>query len=379
MIYFDHNATSPVHESARAGWNEATERYPGNPSSGHRSGRRAEAVLGAARDRVAAFLGCPPADLIWTSGATESANLAFHHLAKTLPADREVWVSAIEHPCVLAPARHYFGERMRRVPVGRGGAVDLEWLRTELSKRRPGVMAIMAANNETGVRQPWPAIRALCRDTGILFACDATQWLGKLPAAGLGECDFVFASAHKCGGPRGVGFCKAPSGVELQPQLLGGGQEGGRRAGTENLAGILAATAAVEAREWQIVADEAAARDEWRNAFERQLAAAVPGVVVVGSGQPRLWNTSHCVLPPLAGDARWADALDKAGFEVSSGAACASGHAAGSPVLVAMGYAADRAARAVRFSSGWETTEADWKALAAACQSVWETSGAAPK
>lgn len=372
MTYFDHNATSPVHESARKGWNEATERYPGNPSSSHRLGRRAEAVLAVARDRVAAFLGCDPEGLLWTSGATESANLVLHHLARTLPDDREVWVSAIEHPCVLAPARDFFGERLRLVPVGHEGVVAVAWLRAQLAVHRPGAIAIMAANNETGVLQPWQEVRTLCRDSGAVFVCDATQWLGRLPAAGLGECDYVFASAHKCGGPRGVGFCKVPSGETLHPQLRGGGQERGRRAGTENLAGILAATAAVETREWQIVADEAAARQTWRDAFERQLASAVPGTLVVGVGQPRLWNTSLCVLPPLAGETRWAEALDNAGFAVSSGAACASGPATGSQLLVALGYSADEASRAVRFSAGWETTEAEWQTLADACHRIWE-------
>jgi cysteine desulfurase len=234
----------------------------------------------------------------------------------------------------------------------------------------------MAANNETGVLQPWPEVRGLCREAGALFLCDATQWLGKLPSAGLGECDFVFASVHKCGGPRGIGFWTLPANTTVRPLLLGGGQEDGRRAGTENLPGILAATAALETREWQIVADEAATRRAWRDDFEKQLVATLPGTQVVGALGPRLWNTSCAILPPLPSGARWEVKLDELGFAVSSGADGARGQATPSPVLTAMGYADGDAARAVRFSAGWETTEADWQALSQTCQHIWRECGA---
>lgn len=375
MTCFDHNATSPVHESARKTWVEATERYVGNPSSSHRLGSRAEAVLGAARDRVASFLGADPANLVWMSGATEAANTAFQHLAATLPPDAEVWTTAIEHSCVLAPARLHFGERLRLIPVARAGVVDLDWLCREMQSVKPAAVAVMAANNETGVLQPWPAVRTLCREAGVLFVCDATQWLGKMPAAGLGECDLVLGSVHKCGGPPGVGFLTVPAGLVLRPLMIGGGQEGGRRAGTQNLPGILAAAAALKTREWQVVADDAVLRRGWRDGFERELIATIPGAAVVGADAPRLWNTSCVVLPRLASNTRWVIKLDKLGFAVSSGAACLSGHAAPSHVLTAMTYPPAEAERAVRFSAGWETTEAEWRSLLQACQQVWRDCG----
>ena len=151
MLYFDHNATSPVLPQARAAWLEATEKFIGNPSSPHRLGQRADAALQSAREQLASFLGCDAMDIVWTSGATESNNMVFHHVAGFAAADAEVWVSAIEHPCVLAAAEHYFPGSVRRVPVSRAGVADLDWLRGALKKQRPALVAVMAANNETGV------------------------------------------------------------------------------------------------------------------------------------------------------------------------------------------------------------------------------------
>ena len=205
MIYFDHNATTPMLPEARQAWLDATEKFIGNPSSPHRVGSRADAAITEARQRLAEFLGCDPLDIVWTSGATESNNTVLHHFARTLPLDSEVWVSAIEHPCVMASAKNYFPKRHRQIPVTRGGDVDLNWLTEEIAHARPGLVAIMAANNETGVLQPWREALAICRQWDVPFFCDAAQWIGKLPANGLGECDFVSGAAHKFGGPKGVG------------------------------------------------------------------------------------------------------------------------------------------------------------------------------
>ena len=368
MIYFDHNATTPLHPAAREAWLAANETLIGNPSSPHRVGARSDAALSAARQKLAAILGCDALDIVWTSGATESNNAVLTHAARTLASDAEIWVSAIEHPSVLAPARHHFGERLRLMPVTRAGVLDLDWLETELKKRRPGLVALMAANNETGVLQPWSEALALCRSRGVTFFCDAVQWIGKLPSRGLGACDFVSGSAHKLGGPKGVGLLKCPAKGRVEPLLLGGPQEEGRRAGTENVPGVLAMLAALEAREAAMTA--MAPLENRRSDFERTLLAALPGVEIVGATVPRLWNTVMALMPEADCQQRWVVKLDKAGVAVSTGSACASGKEAPSHVLGAMGYSPAEAARALRFSSGPETSASDWDGLLGALKRV---------
>ena len=359
MIYFDHNATSPLSAAAREAWVDASDRLVGNPSSPHRLGARADKALADAREQLAGFMGCGALDIVWTSGATESSNMVMYHYAETLAPDAEVWVSAIEHPCVLEAARSHFGECLKKLPVTLSGVLDLDALRERLAERRPGLIAVMAANNETGVLQPWREVREVCAEHDVPFFCDAAQWIGKLPSVGLGECDFVSGCAHKFGGPTGVGFLKCPAQGGVRSQMVGGPQEEGRRAGTENVAGVLSMIAALAEREAALVSDTIIEREAWRNAFAGNLADAT----ILGKGEGRLWNTVSALLP---GDcrARWVVKLDKAGFAVSTGSACASGKEAPSHVLTAMGLAADETDRVVRFSSGWETTADDWQALA---------------
>ena len=380
MTYFDHNATSPLHPAARQAWLEATEKFIGNPSSPHRVGARADAALTEAREKLARFLGCDALDIVWTSGATESNNAALHHFARTLDARAEAWVSAIEHPCVLDTARHLFGKRLRLIPATRDGVVELNWFSRELKRRRPGLVAVMAANNETGVLQPWRDVLALCREREVPFFCDAVQWVGKLPALGLGECDFVSGSAHKFGGPRGVGFLKCPAKGRVEPLLRGGPQEERRRAGTENVPGVLAMVAALEVREAALAAakmeDGGWRMESAKREFERRLLADLPGAETVGAGSPRLWNTVSALMPERDCQSRWVVKLDKAGFAVSTGSACASGKEEPSHVLTAMGCTAADAGRVLRFSSGWETLPKDWDALAAA---VLDVHRAAPR
>ena len=368
MIYYDHNATTPLHPAAREAWLAANDTLIGNPSSPHRVGARADAALSAARQKLAAILGCDALDIVWTSGATESNNAVLTHAARTLASDAEIWVSAIEHPCVLAPARHYFGERLRLMPVTRAGVLELDWLETELKKRRPGLVALMAANNETGALQPWPEALALCRSREVAFFCDAVQWIGKLPSRGLGACDFVSGSAHKFGGPKGVGFLKCPTHGRVEPLLLGGPQEEGRRAGTENVPGVLAMLAALDVHELAMTA--MVPLENRRSDFERTLLAALPGVEIVGATVPRLWNTVMALMPEADCQQRWVVKLDKAGIAVSTGSACASGKEAPSHVLSAMGYSPAEAARALRFSSGWESTGQEWGSLLGALEKV---------
>ena len=361
MLYFDHNATHPLSRTAREAWLEASDRYIGNPSSPHRLGSRADAALLQAREKLAGWLGCEPLDIIWTSGATEANNAAVQSAASN--GVGEIWISAIEHPCALAAADRYFGKARRSIPVTRDGVVELEWLAKALKHSVPGLVGAMAANNETGVLQPWREVLALCREHGVPFFCDAAQWIGKMPASGLGACDFVSGCAHKFGGPQGVGFLKVPA--KFRSLIVGGPQEEGRRAGTENVAGVLAMIAALEERENALNAETSVAeRTAWRTEFERELLAALPGASIVGAGAPRLWNTTAAIMPELADcRQRWVVKLDKLGFAVSTGSACASGKEETSHVLAAMEVSAGAASRALRFSSGWDSSREDWLRL----------------
>ena len=369
MVYFDHNATSPMSAGARQAWISATERFAANPSSPHRLGSRAEVALSSARQEVARRLGCSEFDLIWTSGATESNNAIFFGAGRR--SEREAWVSAIEHPSVIAAAQRWFSGRVRFLKVDGEGRLDLEALSNELKGARPAIVSVMAANNETGVLQPWKEALALCRQHDVAFMCDAAQWIGKEPAAGLGECDFVTGCGHKFGGGLGVGILKAPAGFEAF--IVGGPQEEGRRAGTENLPAAMAFATALDEREQAIAGGGIEERERWRDRFEGELKKSLPGVEILGEDAPRLWNTVAALMPASADcRRRWVVQLDKFGFAVSTGSACASGKEKPSHVLTAMGCEAAKADRMLRFSSGWDTTEADWMELLDGIRAAWE-------
>ena len=363
MFYFDYNATAPVMREAREAWLQVTEKLGGNPSSMHQIGTQASIVLAEAREKLAGYLGCNPLDLIWTSGATEANNMVMHHFAKKLPPTKKIFVSAIEHPCVDDSSKYYFGKRVKTIPVTHDGVIDMDWLTQELAEEQPGLVAVMAANNETGIIQPWQEILAMCQAYEVPFFTDAVQFIGKMPCKGLGDCDYVTGAAHKFGGPRGVGFLKIPHRSQITPLLLGGKQEGGRRAGTENVAIIAAMMAALEVREKQIGQSQHLLRKVWRDNFEGQFLRALPGATILGHHQPRLWNTVSALMPEGDRKSQWVIRLDKAGFAVSTGSACTVGKEEPSHVLAAMGFKSAQAHRAVRMSAGWETTEADWDAL----------------
>lgn len=348
MTYFDHNATHPVSATGKKAWLDAVEKHGANPSSPHRPGQRADAALDAARDSLARRLGCSADEIVFTSGATESSNAVFHHI------DGEAWVSAIEHPCVIEAAAQWLPGRYRVLPVTQDGVIDCEFLAAELRKNRPALVAVMAANNETGICQPWPKVQALCAEHGVPFFCDAVQWLGKMPATGLGACEFLAGSGHKFGGPPGVGFLKCPA--KFRSLLAGGPQEERRRAGTQNVPGVLAMIASL---------DDCAERDAVDRAwFENELAAALPGIRFLGRREDVLWNTVAAVMPETPDcRRRWVVVLDRLGFAVSTGSACASGKEKPSHVLLAMGLSPSEAGRVLRFSAGFGTTRKDWAAL----------------
>jgi cysteine desulfurase len=364
MPYFDYNATTPPHPAALAVAHETAERAWHNPSSPYRAAARAHALLEESREQLASLLGGGPQNYVFTSGATEANNAVFAHFARISAASSRVIISAIEHPSVLEAAHYYFPRRTVLLPVDNQGVAQLPALEAELRVGNVALVSVMAANNETGVLQPWAEAAQICRAQGVPFHCDATQWLGKMPAEqALMACDYVTGSAHKFGGLKSAGFLKIPTGAGFHGQR-GGEQEHGHRAGTENLPAIRAMLAALQARitglESQIPGWERARRD-----FESALLTALPGAVIVGAHAARLWNTV-LFLPPRHPNTRWVAALDKRGFQISTGSACATGNDGPSHVLAAMGIPADAARRALRISAGWETTPADWHALAAA-------------
>jgi cysteine desulfurase len=358
VLYFDHNATSPLCDAARSAWLEATERFIGNPSSPHRLGSRADFAIETARAEMAALIGGQPSNLFWTSGATESNNTVLHYCS-LLPG--EAWVSAIEHPSVLEPARRYFRGRLLTIPVDSLGVVDLQWITDHLQTgARPAIIAVMAANNETGVLQPWRELISLCEEFSVTLLCDASQWIGKLPTDGMGRCTYLTGCAHKFGGPVGVGFLHASR--ALEPLLFGGPQEQGLRAGTENLAGIVATVAALKSRSNQVDEVFLQERTGLRGQVIERIQLRLPEVRVLGADDC-LWNTISFVMPEIDCRQRWVVKVDKLGAAVSTGSACSSGKEKTSHVLDAMGLQASEAARVLRISAGWETTAADWDAL----------------
>jgi cysteine desulfurase len=369
MPWFDHNATAPLVPAARAAWLHAQDGAWQNPSSPTRAAARVRLRLDAAREQLGQFLGASPERLVFTSGATEGANAVLAHWGRVLPAAGLVAVNPTEHPCVLAAARAHFGaERLVSLALTPEGVVGVGALQALLAAGRVSAVAVMAANHETGVLQPWPEIAALCRAARVELLCDATQWLGKLPSSGLGEAGWVLGSAHKFGGPKGVGLLQIPPAAGGFHAQLGGAQEHDHRAGTENFPGVAALLAALAEAETTKVLLETE-RLRWRDQFERAVIAAVPGTVVVAAGAGRLWNTVSLLLP-FGENHRWVARLDRRDFQVSTGSACATAKAGPSPVLAALGFAAEEARRVVRVSAGWATTAADWQALAAAFAAV---------
>jgi len=360
ITYLDYNATAPLRSAAAAAMAEAA-RIGGNPSSLHRQGRLARRAVEDARAKIAALVGARPAELIFTGGGTEANNLALG-----VPVDR-VLCSSIEHASVLQAASAAATEI---VPVDPDGIIDLAALATMLARGSGRTLvSVMLANNETGAIQPLAEVAALVRRHDALLHADAIQAFGKIAvdASALGI-DLLSLSAHKIGGPQGVGALVLREGVALRPQQLGGGQELGRRAGTENVAGIVGFAAAAEAAfaQWPALA----ALAEWRDELEATLRARVPDLTVWSQAAPRLPNTSCISMRGVSSETQLI-AFDLAGFAVSAGAACSSGKIAPSHVLRAMGADATEAGSAVRISLGWATTPAEVRRFAEAWLQLW--------
>ncbi|KAA2235343.1 cysteine desulfurase family protein [Salinarimonas soli] len=367
--YLDYNATAPLLPEAAEALTHALQ-LPGNPSSVHAEGRAARALVETARDRVAALAGARAGGVTFTSGGSEAANLVmspgFRRLSDGARPER-LLVCATEHVCVLEG--HRFPEdAVERIPVDRDGVVDLAWLERRLAELAPRrvLVSVHLANNETGVIQPLARIAERVRAHGGLVHSDAVQAAGRIPVdmAALGV-DALTLSGHKLGAPKGVGaLVLASEGYELAPLVRGGGQERGRRGGTENVAGIAAFGAAAEAVLRDLVA-EGERLSGLRGAFEAAIGRLSPGSVVLGAGAPRLPNTVLFATPGLRAETALI-AFDLAGVALSSGSACSSGKVRRSHVLDAMGVAPALAEGALRLSMGRGTTAQAVETFAAA-------------
>ncbi|ESR25091.1 cysteine desulfurase family protein [Lutibaculum baratangense] len=358
FVYLDCNATSPLRPQARAAMLAAIE-DGGNPSSVHMVGRRARRHLEDARVRLAAVVGAEPADVVMTSGGTEANALALAQ-ARGAP----VLVSAVEHPSVLAAVPD-----AEIVPVDGQGVVDLRWLALRLGQDpKPGLVSIMAANNETGVLQPLDEIRRLCGNADVPLHSDAVQVAGRMRADDL-PADLVTLSSHKMGGPLGAGALVRKGGPAIVSLVRGGGQERGLRGGTENVPAI-AGFGAAAAAAMQQLEDRRSELERLRDWFEREISTICAGTRILGAQAPRLPNTSCFAVPGVAAETALI-ALDLEGIAVSSGSACSSGKVGVSHVLAAMNVAPELAAGAIRVSLGWSTTGQDLENFV----SVWRRVG----
>ncbi len=349
--YLDFNATAPIRPEVIEAVSAAM-RTLGNPSSVHGPGRDARRLVEGARRSVATLVGGRSQDVIFTSGGTEANNLALKGSGR-----QRVLVSAGEHDSVLQAAPAALS-----VPLTPEGVVDLEKLAELLAQdARPALVSLMLANNETGVVQPVAEAAAMARKAGALVHCDAVQAAGKLPIdlSELGV-DMLTLSAHKIGGPQGIGALVLAPGVEVTPLLHGGGQERRRRAGTENVAGCAGFGVAAERAQAQL--PKARSLSDWRDDFERQILTLSPETVIFGRGVERLPNTSCLTMPGVPAETQLM-ALDLAGVAVSSGSACSSGKVQSSHVLRAMGVADAVASTAIRVSLGWSSEAEDLDVL----------------
>jgi cysteine desulfurase len=369
-IYLDWNATTPLRPEAREAMTAAWD-LSGNPSSVHAEGRQARKLVEDARASISGAVGALARNVIFTSGGTEANALALTPGLRRGAGHgvERLAVSAIEHVSVLAGGR-FPTEAISRVGVTSSGLLDLDRLCAMLEGGPPALVSVMLANNETGAVQPVKEAAEIVHSAGGLLHVDAIQAFGKIPIE-INEinADLITVSAHKVGGPKGVGALVLAEAVQgFEPVLRGGGQEKGRRAGTENVAGIAGFGAAAKAA-MGALADEAIRLESLRNRLESGL-RKTPGVIVFSADARRLPNTTLFTVPGLRAETA-VIGFDLAGIAVSSGSACSSGKVQPSHVLEAMGFGPKLAQGAVRLSLGWSTSDADidrcleaWRKLA---------------
>lgn len=357
-VYLDFNATTPVDPRVAEAVARATLDLFGNPSSPHAEGRRARAAVERARGQVATALGCTPDEVVFTSGGSESDNLALRGVLAARGGGRIV-TSAIEHPAILQPAIALEIEgaaRVEIVGVDRWGRVDPRDVARAVSPETV-LVSLMLANNEVGTLQPVAEVAALCRERGVPVHTDAAQAVGKVPVdfAGLGV-DLLTIAGHKLYAPKGVGALLVRRGTRLEPLVRGAAHEGGLRAGTENVPGIVGLGLACELAARQ-VAEEGRRLGRLRDRLRDRLREAVPGAVEHGHPEHRLPNTLSIALPGVASDALLAGVGDE--VAASAGAACHAQEVKISHVLTAMGVPDELATATIRLSLGRWSTEAD--------------------
>ena len=382
MHYLDHNSTSPIRPECLSAVTHALN-TGGNPSSIHSRGRGARAIVEEARERVATLAKAKADQVIFTSGATEANHLALFGAVEGSLAEDEhritrVFISAIEHSSVVATAKklaeRFPWVRLEVLPVNADGVLDTEALRVALREGKGrALVAVMAANNEIGTVQPIAEISRLVREAGALLLVDAVPAAGKIDLD-FALCDYMTLSGHKMGGPIGAGALVVRDGVPFAAQLVGGKQQKGRRAGTENLSGIagFGAAAHVAMRNEGECARIAHQRDH----FETALKAAIPDVVIFGGKADRLVSTSGFAVPGIVSQTALM-ALDLDGVMMSGGATCSSGKVSVSPVLAAMGVDEAVAAGGLRASFGWSSTMEDVNAAVASLVKLRERKAAA--
>jgi cysteine desulfurase len=359
VYYLDNNATTRLAPEVFAAMAPFLTEFWGNPSSAYRFGKEIARHVETARAQVAALIGADPAEIVFTSGGTESSNAAIHSALALQPQRRHLVTTAVEHPATLRCCQQLQrqGCEVTYLPVDADGRLDLGALEQAL---RPdtALVSVMWANNETGVIFPVEAVAAVCRARGVLFHTDAVQAAGKvsLDARAAGP-DYLSLSAHKIYAPKGVGLLYVRQGAPYHPFVVGGHQERDRRGGTENVAGLVGFGRAAELVRGSLATESARVRG-LRDRLEEQILARIPQTRRSGAPEPRLPNTSNLAFEPVEAEALLLR-LDQAGICASSGSACATGSAEPSHVLRAMGFSLIRARSCLRFSLGRYTTPAE--------------------
>ena len=353
-IYFDNNATTPVLPEVLEAMKPYFAEHFGNASSIHHHGQETRAAVERARESVASLLGCRPAEIVFTSGGTEADNLAIFGLVGE---GDHLISSTIEHHAVLNACKHAedIGCEVSRVPVNGKGLVDPDDVRRAL-KPSTRLISIMMANNETGVLQSVETIGKIAADFDVYFHTDAVQAAGKVPIdVNKIGCDLLTVSGHKINAPQGVGALFVRKGTELQPMLFGGSHERSRRAGTENVPGIVGLGKAAEVARESVTNAATTHIARMRDSLEQAIVASVEAAGINGGGAPRVPNTANIYFDHIEGESL-VIALDLKGLAVSTGAACSSGAIEPSHVLIAMGLEPQRARASIRFSLGKQNT-----------------------
>lgn len=358
MIYLDSNATTQVHPDVLEAMLPYLTDQCYNPSSGYRAGKLVKKAIEKAREQVASLIGAEVEEIIFTGCGTESNNAALYSLAKAVGKGKRIVTSQIEHSSILRVCEQLekAGYKVERVGVDADGRLDLEAWQQAVELDDAGFATLMWANNETGVVQPIDAAAKLAKAAGIPFHSDAIQAVGKTPIdVRRVEVDFLSISGHKFHAPKGVGALFVRKGVSFDPLFFGGGQEGGRRSGTENVSSIIGMGKAAEMMQQRLEADEHAGLGELRDHFESRLIAEVDGVAVNGSKEFRTKNTTHMAFESCEA-AGLLILLDEYGMACSAGSACMTGKQKPSHVQTAMGINAKRAKSSLRISFSILTT-----------------------